>query len=166
MRCTFISGLGLPVAFVLVSLAVQSAASAQVTTPVAKHEGRGGIVETLCAAHKLLSEADRDYQGHRAKAAEEIGKALKELGHHVAAKTTAAATTASAPVVKKASAPPGKAVHEAQNSSDTQMKQALQLLEGAMSAHVNVKHARTEHVRAGRNIKNAIGEINTALSIK
>ena len=39
------------------------------------------LIETLRHAHRLLVHADHDYDGHRAKAAEEVHKALVDLGY-------------------------------------------------------------------------------------
>jgi hypothetical protein len=136
----------------LVSLAVGSKASAQ--TGARKLE-KAELVKELRAAHKLLAEADRDYKGHRAQAAKEVHKAIKELGgEHHPKKAEAAAPGAKPPRVKQ------PAIHEPQATSDAQLRQAQAILEG-VQAELNAHHPK-----AAANVTAAIAEIKTALSIK
>jgi hypothetical protein len=54
----------------------------------------------------------------------------------------------------------GKAEREAQAKSDAQLRQAQQVLQQALM-YINARHPK-----AAANVQAAIGEINTALSIK
>ena len=117
-------------------------------------------MENLRQAHKLLVNADHDYDGHRARASEEVHKAIRELeGKHHAKKVVSGNVPSAAPVVKPAKHKE-PAVHESQASSDEQLQQALQLLQSAQ-AEINSKHPK-----AAGNVTAAIREINTALKIK
>jgi hypothetical protein len=112
---------------------------------------------TLTALHQaktLLDTAIHDYDGHRAKAVEEVHHAIKELSPHhngvghKGAKTAAAATGA------KQTTTPG----ETQQQSDAQLKQALEILSGL--------HQNQGNAKVGTHLTNAITELNTALKIK
>lgn len=153
MRCTQVCGIG--VLALLVGLALESVSPGQtvVPQPGAKKWEKAELVAQLRSAHKLLAEADRDYDGHRARAAEAVHKAIRELvGNHHPKKP---ATGTAAAVAKK---PP--AIHEPQAASDAQLRQAqgiLQGVQGELSAH---------HPKAADHVGLAIGELNTALKIK
>jgi hypothetical protein len=128
------------------------------TTPPAKSAAHAELIKTLRSAHKLLAQADRDYDGHRAKAAEEVHKALKELGyHHKKAQSASTPKNGAAAKVAHAAAPK---VHEPQATSDAQLRQAQQILQGALT------QMSGKHPKATANVKAAIAEINTALAIK
>jgi hypothetical protein len=138
LSCVF----GLSVSMFCAGLA--STALAQATpAPLSPHAAR---IATLREAHALLVHANHDYDGHRAKAAEAVHKALKELGYEHK-KAPAGATPAAQ-----------TKVHEPQAASDAQMKQALQLLGGVQ---FNGKHPK-----AAAHVEHAVREIKTALSIK
>jgi hypothetical protein len=148
MRSNWIFGLALPVLALFVCAALESTAGAQATTPpkTEKHE----VIKELHAAHKLLVEADHDYDGHRAAAAEAVHKAIKEIeGKHHAKKPHTGAPVAKQPKI-----------HEAQSNSDVPMKQALSILQG-VQGEVSAKHPK-----AVEHVSKAIGEINTALKLK
>ncbi len=118
----------------------------------AKQAAHSELIKELRSAHKLLAEADRDYDGHRAKAAEEVHKALKDLGyeHKKGAKTAA----------KKAANAKEPPVHEPQATSDAQLRQALDILKAALP------RLEGKHPKAAANVTAAIAEIKTALAIK
>jgi 5S rRNA maturation endonuclease (ribonuclease M5) len=122
-------------AVVLASLASLGVAQAPKTVKAA-------VIEDLHKAHKLLVLADHDYDGHRARAAEEVHKALKELGH----------------ASKKHHREPHP--KEPQSASDAQLREAQQLLQAALT------HLSTHHPRAHANVQAAIGEIGKALAIR
>ena len=69
---------------------------------------KGTVLHELRAAHKLLIEADHDYDGHRLKAAEKVHKAIHDLeGKHASKKVESGTTTlTSTPVIAKT--PKGK----------------------------------------------------------
>ncbi len=159
MRRNLVGGLGVSIAVFLAGLALESSTLVQAnaaTTPAtaaSQNTAHAQVIAALRAAHRLLANADHDYYGHRARAAEEVHKALKDLGfrHH-----STTATTGSVP--KKTSQP---AVHEAQAASDVQLRQAQGILQG-VATQLNA----TRHPKATANIQAAIREINTALSLK
>jgi hypothetical protein len=128
-------------------VAVQTSAADVITTTATPK--KAGIVAQLHAAHELLSTADHDYDGHRAKAAEEIHLAIKEIvGKHT-----------TKPMVKKAGGAK-EAHHEAQATSDEQLQKALGILQNVSG------EMTTKHPKAAANVTNAIAEIKTALKIK
>ena len=117
---------------------------------------KNAVISTLRQAHALLAIANHDYAGHRAKAAESISLAIRELGgghHHAHSATIGAAHHVAAGV-----AGGGKA-HEAQANSDAQLKQAGQLLV-SLQGHVPNKHKAAAHVQ------HAINELNLALKVR
>jgi hypothetical protein len=137
----------------LAGLALQSAALAQQTKKLAKAE----IITELRSAHKLLAEADRDYYGHRLKAAEAVHKAIAELEgtHH---KRTVPLVQ---PAVVKRAAPVGEAaIHEAQARSDAQLRHAMEILQRVLPT------MNTHHPKSATKVSGAIAEIKTALAIK
>ena len=141
--------------------------------------GHGHMREALRTAHRLLAEADHDYSGHRAKAAQHVHLAMEDLGHHhhatgVAAGSTTGAgpATGAAKGIAKGAVPgvaaPGKvagagtaAHHESQANSDRQLREAGMILQKVLG-HMNA----TKHPRARANIQMALSEIGTALSVK
>jgi hypothetical protein len=164
-------GLGLLVLFALVSLGWESNAVARQRTRGAakavKALATAEIVNALKSAHQLLVAADGDYNGNRALAAKEVHKALMELEHRKnpalaqpGAPVNTAGGAAGAAAKKAASTSGQKAGREAQAVSDAQLRQAQQLLQGALS-HVNARHPK-----AAVNVQAAIGHITTALAIK
>jgi hypothetical protein len=98
-------------------------------------------VQAVTQAYRLLSQADHDYQGHRAKAMKHLHQAGRVLG-----------------VSLKGD---GKA-KEDQGSSDTQLKQAQTTLQQMTGNNT----AGKRHQRAMTHVNNALSEISTALSIK
>jgi hypothetical protein len=124
-----------------------------------------------------LAEADHDYNGHRAKAAHHVHLALEDLGHHHhhaaaggaagstastgAAKAAAAGATPGAVLPNKVAHAAGTGHHEAQATSDRQLREAAAILQGVLG-HVN----GSKHPRAMANIQSALGEIKTALAIR
>jgi hypothetical protein len=121
------------------------------------------VMQSLKAAHRLLSEADHDYQGHRHLAAEEVHKAIEELGHHHHKSAIVAGSTATGVLVAKpknaAHSPHGK-VHESQAESDSQLQQAQRVLESAL------QRLGAGHAKAAADVHAAIAQINVALSVR
>jgi hypothetical protein len=111
----------------------------------AQQEAHAVVLEDLKKAHHLLVEAKHDYDGHRAKAAHEVHKAMKELGYHHKATGTAKS---------------GGGSKEDQTVSDGQLREAHELLKKAET--FLTKH----HPKAHANVRAAMGEIATALKIK
>ena len=194
MRRNLACGISLSILIVLAGLDLASAAPAMTT-----HKGRGHratsagtnqsadtqTVGALQTALKLLTVADHDYDGHRAKAAHEVHQALVEMHPHYHHNTSSASSTKVLSAAQKKAVAQKKtanggppAVHEDQTTSDSQLRQAQQLLQGASTGlnanHSTVathstaaKHSKTgNHPKAAAHVAAAIAEINTALAIK
>jgi hypothetical protein len=146
----------------VVSFAAASTAAAQsAPQPGAKKLEKAELISELRSAHKLLAEADRDYDGHRAKAAEEIHKAIRELrGKQHAKAAEAGSAPAAAVVVTKPPKAKHAGAHEPQADSDAQLSKALAILAGVQA------ELTAHHPKASANVLAAIAEINTALRIK
>ena len=90
MRTAFVAGLA------ALALSLQSASAAVPVVPtgaVAAAPAKAALVN-LHAAKTLLEKADHDYDGHRAKAVQQINHAIEELHpHHANAATTGKTTT-------------------------------------------------------------------------
>jgi hypothetical protein len=132
-------------------------ASLAAQPPTSEH---AELIKTLRRAHKLLVEADHDYAGHRAKAAEEVHKALEGLGFHHK-KVQPGTTAGNGTVVPPQTAhPPQPKVREPQANSDAQLRKARKHLKEALTLFSGT------HPKATGNVEKAIGEIDTALGIK
>lgn len=172
MPSNLIGPLSLAIVFPLAGLAGESNAWARPrTNAVARQNAKAAramtaleVANALQSAHALLVQADRDYAGHRALAAKEVEKALQQIGHRYAAKVPTSASVNPAATAagseKVAAATSGKAEREAQAKSDAQLRQAQQVLQQALM------YIDARHPKAAANVQAAIGEINTALSIK
>lgn len=112
-----------------------------------KAANSSGTVTSLHEAKTLLDTAIHDYDGHRAKAVEEVRHALHELAPHHKGTAKAGAKGG------QANTTPG----ENQAQSDTQLKQALKILSSL---------GETPSAKANGHIQTAITELNTALKIK
>ncbi len=93
-------------------------------------------ITTLDDAYATLSQADHDYKGHRAKAMKQIELAVKELGGAISGK--------------------GKG-HEAQGTSDAQLKAAQTMLQQVSTGLTG---------KSLKHVNNAITEITAALAVK
>ena len=114
-----------------------------------------GVVQQLHQAVRLLSEANHDYDGYRAKAVHNVHKAIHSLEpshHHPGTLPAAVGTTK------------GAGNKEEQNTSDQQLKTALQKLQAALPVLQGLpgKH----HQQAAADVANAINDLNTALKIR
>jgi hypothetical protein len=160
MRRKLFCGTGWSILALLAGLAQVSTAMAQTTNAAVKESARAELIQTLRSAHKLLVTADHDYDGHRAKAAEEVHKALKELGYHHKKAQPGSPTANGAAVPPKAAHTGEPKMHQPQATSDAQLQQAQQLLQGVLTQLTG------KHPKANVNVKTAIAEINTALAVK
>lgn len=174
IRWTLVYRLSLSV--LLAGIGLASVASAQTTTTKpavtgTSPTGQSTAMQSLHQAHKLLAEADHDYEGHRAKAAEEVHKAIRELEskhHHkgVGAESvtegTAHTGTSQKGLGHEAATGAKKTgkTREPQAVSDSQLKQALTILQAAQS------ELAAQNQKAAANVTAAVSEIKTALSIK
>ncbi len=126
----------------------------------------GSIVGQLKSARALLSQADHDYQGHRAKAVHEISKAIHALqGSGVKSPLTpqqkaAVLAARQAKAAAKQAGAAAKPMREPQALSDGQLRTALNTL---VQVSVQLGTAKP-NVRAHVDV--AIGELKTALAIK
>jgi len=121
------------------------------TTPTANSQ----LVQALKSARTLLATANRDYNGHRAAAAQEVRKAMAALGYR-----PKKAQTGSTVNPNRGAAAGQAAIRTSQVNSDAQLSQARQILQGAL-VQTNVSRPK-----ASAHLKAAIVHINAALSIK
>ncbi len=133
-----------------VFVAMGSAALAQAAVTTANSQA---AVQALKTAHALLATANRDYDGHRALADQEVRKAMTALGYRYRKVRTGVAP-APAAVAGQPS------IHKRQADSDAQLGQAQQILQGVLAQTV------ASHPKAAAHLKAAIVHINTALSVK
>jgi hypothetical protein len=170
VRRTSFRNIGLSLFVVLV--AVESAALAQ-TVPTRRHHytypqqttsvvlapttatstGNSQLVQALKSAQRLLATANRNYDGHRASAAQEVRKAMAALGYRPK-KAQAGSTLNPGAVAGQA------AIRKSQANSDAQLSQARQILQGALM------QTNASRPKASTHLKAAIVHINAALSIK
>jgi hypothetical protein len=115
-----------------------------------------GATATLRQVHTLLATADHDYNGHRAKAAQHVTQALRELGGHHAGANHKAGTGQGRAAGQNAA---GNRVRLPQAQSDAQLQKALQLL-GGLGGQIQ------NHPTAAGHVQSAITELNTALKIR
>ncbi|HEY1685744.1 MAG TPA: hypothetical protein VGG19_13335 [Tepidisphaeraceae bacterium] len=94
----------------------------------------------LQEAYDLLRIADHDYKGHRAKAMHAIESAAHEVGGEAGAHRRG---------------------HEAQVTSDEQLRQAQTLLESVSSMA-----SQMDQTRLSEHVSHALNEIHTALNTK
>ena len=109
-----------------------------------------GIISLLRMAHSRLQQADHDYQGHRARAANHVVSALRHLG---------------APGLPGSGIAPG-AGRLPQAQSDGYLRDALFRLNQVQN-ELGTRVNRVAHHGSTRSqVAAAIGEINIALSIR
>jgi hypothetical protein len=155
----------------VVLVAVESAALAQTTTVPTRRKhpqqtasvvlaptaatptANSQLVQALKSARTLLATANRNYDGHRASAAQEVRMAMAALGYRP--KKAQAGST-----VNPGTAAGQAAIRKTQTNSDAQLSQARQILQGAL---VQTNASRP---KASVHLKAAIVHINTALSVK
>lgn len=157
-QATAVAALGL-------GLVIAPVAEANGPAKTATKKGAKGnasaALESLHQAKALLETAIHDYDGHRAKALEEVHHAIKELTPHVQGKGKGgAAANKAANNAANAGNKLGTTPGETQAQSDKQLKQALEIL-----ASVNGQ-IPAQHTKATTHVGNAVGELNTALKIK
>jgi hypothetical protein len=119
------------------------------TTPTANSQ----LVQALKSARTLLATANRDYNGHRAAAAQEVRKAMAALGYRP--KKAQAGST-----LNPGAAAGQAAISKPQANSDAQLSQARQILQGALI------QTNASRPKASAHLNAAIVHINTALSGK
>ncbi len=177
-RKSFFLKMSLPLLAVLVAVSVASAQTAVIPAPRQRHAhpqqttsvvlvptaatastANSQIVQALASARTLLATANRDYEGHRASAAQEVRKAMAALGYR--RQKTQAASTVNAGVAANPGAAAGQgAIRKTQANSDAQLGQARQILQGVLA------QTNASRPKASAHLKAAIVHINTALSLK
>ena len=176
-RKFFFLKMSLPLFAVLVAVSVASAQTAVV--PTRHHHSSSGqatsvvllptaatastansqLVQALASARTLLATANRDYEGHRASAAQEVRKAMAALGYR-RQKTQAAAVVNAGAVANPGAAAGQGAIRKTRANSDAQLGQARQILQGVLA------QTSVSRPKASAHLKAAILHINTALSLK
>jgi hypothetical protein len=124
----------------ILSLVIAFGTSSSIVRAEASSQTRTQELDQLQEAYNLLKIADKDYHGHRAKAMRAIETAAKDINGAAEGKRRG---------------------HEAQSTSDEQMRQAKSLLESVQTTASN-----TSQDRFSSHISKALKEIDTALSIK
>lgn len=122
--------------------------------------------EMLREAHILLSSANHDYDGHRAKAMAHIQKAINQLDNQVKAKGTKQQKAITAAENKSEAqariiAKHVPQVHEGQAQSDAQMKAGLTILQSVRGELSKRKQKKVLEV-----VEQAEKEISLALKIR
>jgi hypothetical protein len=123
------------------------------------------VVAELRHTHALLAQANHDYQGHRAKAHAEVGRAIHLLQRHPHYHHHHPALSA-----RNANPRPRQpAVHEPQQVSDAQMTQSGQQLQVILTqlATLQTNPLLSHHHigAAGNNVQQAIQHVQTALAV-
>jgi hypothetical protein len=141
-------------------VAVKKAATVQAGQPGTTTHSQ--VLKELHEAIHLLDHANHDYNGHRAKADHEVHKAIHILHphHH---KTTTTAKTAAVPKPAAAKTGQHKHVHEPQQASDTQLRQAEKLVHAAL-LELHKHHGEKAH-EASKHLHHAIHEIQQAIHL-
>jgi len=103
-------------------------------------EAKGTEVGQLRQAYAILAKADHDYKGHRVRAMHAVEAACDALGQDIRGD--------------------GKDV-EPQPTSDEELRQAQQIIQGVESEATSNKQPRI-----ARHLERAVNEINIALSVK
>jgi hypothetical protein len=108
------------------------------------------IISHLRTAHSRLQQAERDYQGHRARAATHIVTALRTLG---------------ASSLQGLNIPPGQN-QMAQGQSDAMIRDVLFRLNTAQGQMSSRNNLASHQVNARTQITQAIQELNVALNVR
>jgi hypothetical protein len=155
--------LGLSILTVVAGVALQPIVLAQTSVVAAATQPAYlQFAQALKSAHRLLAEANADYGGHRALAAQHVRNALKQLGlHHGHKKVyTHSVATSTVAAQKKAEHTAKPTVHESQAASDSQLQKAQQILQGVLTP------LSSSHPKAATHVNAALAEINRALSTR
>jgi hypothetical protein len=107
-------------------------------------------VSILHAAHQKLHDADHDYDGHRWRASEHVGAALRHLGSFAESQFRPGSGRSKVP----------------QSVSDEHLRQARASLETIRNRLASHKGATAAHREAHRAVDEAIREIDSALKVR
>jgi type VI protein secretion system component VasF len=122
------------------------------------------IVQELRQARQLLKQANHNYQGHRVNAMKYITQALHALHPPKGKKPPQQPQgTGGQPQQASSSSSPGNA--ESQQQSDSQVRQALTLLQQS-AGQLAGSRAANRYQLALSDIRQAIQEVQAALNVK
>jgi hypothetical protein len=136
----------------------QSLVPASIVPAAANSTHHSQVLTELHQAKTLLDHANHAYNGHRAKADHEITRAIHILHHEHHKKSTTAAKSAAAKPAHQ------KAVHESQQASDTQLRQAEKLVHAAILELHKHRHDEKAH-HASKLLHEAVHEIELAIHL-
>ncbi len=161
----------LSVAFCTACLLLSQGASreANAAAPGLKGGAKTAEIEELHKAKGLLEKADHDYDGHRARAVEDIDKAIHAL-HHKAGKAGKGEEKKGEEKKEEKKGEERKAGEkkEPQKKSDAQLHEAIKILE-EVEKQLHEKHAKgagEHHGKAAEDVKRAIVQLHDALKIR
>jgi hypothetical protein len=163
MRRNMAYGVGLSVVLVLVGGSLAPAATPQTMRNAATQQQSASgqqVLVALRSAQKILAGAG--YNGYCVKAAQEVQQALAELGsqQHQRGRTASSHKAEMAANNQAASTAGPSTGQQVPVASEPQLRQAQQLLQGAL-AHLN-----GQYPKAATHITAAMAEINAALGKK
>ncbi len=121
-------------------------------------------VSVLKNAYILMAMGDHDYDGHRVKAMHQVEEAIKKLDHSImkdgskGQKVVATDDEIKAARAEFHARQQGK-VHEGQEMSDLQMREAGQLL-----AKVHESLTAKKHAKVKEHVNKAVKEVEVALT--
>lgn len=138
--------------------------------PGTQKHGAKEVLE-LHKAKSILEKADHDYDGHRVKAIGDIEKAIHALHHHSGTAGKSEKPTASkpeTPATKPREKPEGKGGKEPQTKSDSELREAMQILvEVEKQLHQNhAKGGGEHHAKAAKDVERALEQLHDALKIR
>jgi hypothetical protein len=123
------------------------------------NQNNGAVIATLQSAMGHLSQADHDYQGHRVKALNHVGTAIRHLEPAAVRRNQPNPAAA----LNTGQGAGGKNLMP-QATSDTHLRKALQTLNN-VQGHLS-GGTTTNHARARTSVQNAIRELNVALNVR
>jgi hypothetical protein len=135
------------------------------------NQNNGAFVLALRSAAYSLSQTDRDYEGHRARALHQVIQAMRHLmpssmrGSLPNNSAVASSKRSQAGAGAAAKAGAGKKDPMKQEASDAHLRDALSTLTSVQS-HLANQVGTPSHVRASSSIQGAIQELNQALAAR
>lgn len=124
----------------------------------AARPNNGAVVAQLRAALGLLGRSDHDYEGHRVKAMNLVGTAIRHLQPTGANPALVAQAPAGAGGKARGNPLP-------QATSDAHLRDALHAL-NAVHSHLFINGSTTGHARALTSVDGAVQELNLALKTR
>jgi hypothetical protein len=131
------------------------------------------IVSRLRSVHSSLARIDHDYQGHRARAMQQISMAIRQLSHrsmfYRGMGYNSGMNNGQGMGMRRMGFNGGGGrggMRMSQAQSDARMSQALRTLQGIGMQLSNQGNSTMGHGRASGHIQYAIHELNVALSVR